>query len=272
MADIVRSVGMEPVCTKDGSLITAENLKQYAAVMFYTSGDLCEVAAQTADGKADLGPVVTPQGKAELLDLIRSGQLAFVGIHSAADTWHTVDPARPGKETRYVAQGEKLDPYLAMLGAEFIAHDKHQPGTIIITDDKFPGMTYPGPRVRQEKGEWYSLKDFAPDMHVIMVMDTEGLDGPHYQRGPYPLTWARKYGSGNVFYTALGHGRESWDDQNFLNLLAGGLRWATGQAEADLTPNLAQVAPRHAEIPAPPARPKKQPEAAQAASQSPQKN
>ncbi len=254
MAEIVSAAGMEPVCSKDGSLINARNLQDYAAVVFYTSGDLCQAAKQAPDGEVDA--VVTPDGKAEMLDLIKRGKLGFVGIHSASDTWHTVDPGFPGKDARYVVMGERLDPYLQMLGAEFIAHDKHQAGTFEVVDAGFPGMSYQGTRIRREKEEWYSLKEFAPDLHVLMVMQTEGMEGPHYQRGPYPLSWIRQHGQGRVFYTGLGHGRESWDDAAFRSLLGGGIRWAAGLVDADASPNLQRVAPRHAEIPAAPVKEK----------------
>lgn len=258
LSEIITGLGMEAVCTKDGSLITADYLEQFSAVVFYTSGDLFTLAPPDKKGTEDTFPVVTPEGKTALLEAIRNG-LGFVGIHSASDCWHTVDPRYPGKAARYVPMGGKLDPYLAMLGGEFIAHDKHQAGTFIIVDGKFPGMTYAGPRVTQEMNEWYSLKDFAPDMHVLMVMETEGLEGPHYERGPYPLSWIRNHGKGRVFYTALGHGRSDWDDPNFRSLLGGGIQWATGRREADISPNLVETAPRHAELPQPPSKRKTPP-------------
>lgn len=251
MAEIVAKLGMEPVCTKDGSLITAEYLKQFAAMVFYTSGDLCTVAKPDKKGTEDKSPGIPPEGKAALLAAIKAGT-GFVGIHSASDTWHTVAEGMKGKDARYLVMGDKLDPYLLMLGAEFIAHDKHQAGTFTIIDNQFPGMTYQGPKVRQEMGEWYSLKEFAPDMRVLMVMETEGLEGPHYERGPYPLTWARNYGEGRVFYTGLGHGKEDWDNENFRDLLKGAIEWAAKDVEADITPNLGEAAPRHAELPKPP--------------------
>lgn len=251
MASIVEKLGMEPVCTKDGSLITAEYLKSFAVVIFYTSGDLCTIAKPDKKGTEDKSPGISPEGKKALLAAIKGG-VGFVGIHSASDTWHTVVDGMNGKGARYVMMGDKLDPYLQMLGAEFIAHDKHQAGTFTIIDGKFPGMTYEGPKVRQEMGEWYSLKEFAPDMRVLMVMETEGLEGAHYERGPYPLTWARNYGDGRVFYTGLGHGKEDWDNENFRDLLGGAIQWASKEVEADIAPNLEKAAPRHAELPKPP--------------------
>lgn len=244
LSEIADKLGFEPVLTKEGSEITAEKLAGYKAVVFYTSGDLCTIAKPSKDGMEDRGSVVAPEGKKALLDAIKNG-LGFIGIHSAADTWHTVDE----KEGRYVSHGDKLDPYLQMLGAEFIAHDKHQPGTFRITDPTFPGMAYTSEVGSQEKGEWYSLKDFAPDMRVLMVLETTGLEGPHYERGPFPITWIRQEGQGRVFYTALGHGRESWDDPAFRSLLSGAMQWVTKKADADLSPNLDAVAPSHGDLP-----------------------
>jgi len=243
MADIVTKLGLEPVCSKDGSKITAENLKQYNAVIFYTSGDLGTMAKPNGKNTEDKNPVITPEGKAALLDAIKHG-LNFVGIHSASDTYHTGTT----KDARYVAEGDKLDPYLKMLGAEFIAHDKHQAGNFTVVDSKFPGI-YPTSPVHYNEGEWYSLKDFAPDLHVLLVLDTKGMDGNDYERGPYPITWIHKDGDGRVFYTALGHGNETWQDPAFITMLTGGIRWATGLVDADLTPNLKEAAPHYADIP-----------------------
>jgi len=63
--------------------------------------------------------------------------------------------------------------------------------------------------------EWYSLKDFTPDLHVILTLDTHGMTGEPYQRPPYPVTWARMQGKGHVFYTAIGDRPEDWTDPFF---------------------------------------------------------
>lgn len=52
-----------------------------------------------------------------------------------------------------------------------------------------------------------------------------------------------------MFYKAIGDRPENWSSPFFLNLLAGGIRWATGDAEASLNQNLTQAAPGYAEIP-----------------------
>lgn len=40
-----------------------------------------------------------------------------------------------------------------------------------------------------------------------------------------PLAWAKMHGEGRVFYTALGHRDELWDDPRFQQHVLGGIRW-----------------------------------------------
>ncbi len=233
--------GFDVVCTKDGGVFTAERLAAFDAFFFYTTGDL---TTPGTDGE----PPMPPGGKAALLAAVRGGK-GFVGAHSATDTFHTLPDTPAG---HYVAHGAAADAYIALVGGEFIAHGRQQAGRVRVTDARFPGMqgfADGAPRM----GEWYSLKDFPPDLHVVMVLDTAGMEGAEYQRGPYPVTWARRYGAGRVFYTALGHREEEWDDPALLGLLAGAVRWAVGDAAADVAPNVAAAAPRYAELPRAPA-------------------
>jgi type 1 glutamine amidotransferase len=143
-----------------------------------------------------------------------------------------------------------------MLGGEFITHGstprlqtvehhcQHDPG--------FPGLEGVVSPVSFTE-EWYSLKDFRTDLHVVLTLDTKGMKGEPYQRAPYPMTWARMETKGRVFFTAMGDRPENWSIPFFLNLLGGGIRWAIGDASASLNQNLQQAAPGFAEIPPKPA-------------------
>ena len=66
---------------------------------------------------------------------------------------------------------------------------------------------------------------------------------------PFPATWARMHGKGRVYYTSFGHREDIWTNPKVKSLVLGGFDWALGRADADLTPNLAQVAPNADEIP-----------------------
>jgi uncharacterized protein len=234
--------GFDVTATKDGGVFNSGDFRKYAAVLFFTTGDL------TTPG-TDKNPPMSQQGKQSLLDAIQGG-LGFVGIHAASDTFHT-PPETEDRANRYVAHGEKSDPYLRMLGAEFITHGstpRLQTTNIIVNDPSFPGLEGVSSPV-SFNDEWYSLKDFRTDLHVILTLDTKGMTGEPYQRAPYPMTWARMDGKGRVFYTAIGDRPENWSNPFFLHLLGGGIRWAIVDAKASLDQNLLKAAPGYAEIP-----------------------
>jgi uncharacterized protein len=228
--------------TKDGRIFDSKDLHSFAAVFFFTTGDLMTLGT---DGK----PPMTATGKQALLKAVKDG-MGFVGVHSASDTFHT-QPDPEDHSNRYVAHGEQIDPYLKMLGGEFIIHGDNprlQTANLIVNDAKFPGLEGVDSPVSFNE-EWYSLKDFSPDLHVLLTLDTKGMQGECYQRAPYPVTWARPYGKGRVFYSAIGDRPENWWNPFFLDLLAGGLRWAIRDVHASIEPNLAQAAPGYAEMP-----------------------
>ena len=261
-AQVLKALGpaqdIEFTCSKDGSLFTPEYLAQFDAFMFYTSGDLL---APGSDGQ----PPMTPAGKQALLDAIRSGK-GFIGTHAAADTFHTgetVDTDTKQLRTwRYRQLGDQADPYTQMLGGELIIHGTQQMGRVNVIDPKFPGFAHRGDGFERQE-EWYSMTNFAPDLHVLLLLDTghmhdanaNGTDWPPagwdtpYKRPPYPVTWAHLYGKGRVFYTVMGHSEETWRDPAFQEMLFGGIAWSLGRADADLTPNLQQVAPGAEQLP-----------------------
>jgi type 1 glutamine amidotransferase len=156
-----------------------------------------------------------------------------------------------------VDDGAATDDFIKMLGGEFVRHGKQQVTTLTVADPKFPGLAaVPAGYALME--EWYVLKNLAPDMHVLLVQETAGMEGDEYQRPPYPSTWARMHGKGRVFYTSLGHREDVWTNPVFQSVLTGALNWALGRVDADVTPNLAAAAPGANRLPAyvPPPPPK----------------
>ncbi|MEN6406291.1 MAG: ThuA domain-containing protein [Thermoguttaceae bacterium] len=214
--ELGRKHGFEVVCSQTPTVLES-SLDAYDAIVFYTSGD-----------------PLTARGKKNLLAAIASGK-GFVGLHAATDTFLS-----PG-----------VDPYIAMIGAEFVVHAKQQPAVLRVVDPKFPGMEGLGDRLTLLE-EWYTFGKFAPDLHVILMQETAGMIGDPYRRPPYPATWARRHGKGRVFYTSLGHREDVWTNPKFEQILLGGLAWTLGNVEADVTPNLAQVAPGANEFTPPP--------------------
>lgn len=221
-------------CTKDGRVFLNEDLKNFDAFLFETQGDL------TKEGGQDNQPPMTADGKKALLKAIADGK-GFVGCHCASDTFHSPGDKFKGQEH------SELDPYIAMLGGEFIRHGSQQKGWMRVVDAKFPGIK--GGKDFELMEEWYSLKNFAPDLHVILVQDTMGMHDQDYERPNFPATWARKEQKGRVFYTSMGHRDDVWRNAVFQELLLGALAWATGNVEAEVTPNLKEAAPKANELP-----------------------
>ena len=234
VTDMGQKRGIEVTATKDGGLFSQPTLSQYDAFFFYTPGDL------TSAGQ-DKNPPMTPEGKKAFLDLIRQGK-GFIGTHSATDTF---EPASAHTDSNPPAS---LDPYVEMIGAEFVGHGQQQKARARVVDPRFPGMQALGQGIEWPE-EWYALRAFPPDLHVLLVMETEGMQGNFYQRPPYPNTWARMYGRGRVFYTALGHRQDVWDNPAYQALLTGAMAWAVRDVNAHVPPDLARVTPQANDIP-----------------------
>jgi type 1 glutamine amidotransferase len=235
VTDLGQKRGIEVNATKDGGVFSQPTLSQYDAFFFYTTGDL------TTAGQ-DENPPMTPQGKHAFLDLIRQGK-GFIGIHSATDTF---EPASAHTDPKAPAS---LDLYVEMIGAEFVGHGQQQKARARVADTRFPGMQALGQGIEWAE-EWYALRAFPADLHVLLVMETEGMQGNFYQRPPYPNTWARMYGRGRVFYTALGHREDVWANTAYQGLLTGAMAWAVRDVNAHVPPNLERVTPHANDIPA----------------------
>lgn len=223
----------EFIFSKDGSKFSPDYLAQFDAVFFYTTGDLCSAGT-------DKQPAMSPAGKQALFDYIRGGK-GFIGTHSASDTFHTDNESGKGPD-RYINHGDKADPYVRFLGGEFIKHGAQQIATNTVTNPKFPGFENVPPTYAFHE-EWYSLKDFTPDIHVLSVIDAPAMKGLEYQRPPFPTTWARREGKGRVWFTAMGHREDVWTNPIFQQILIGGIKWALGEVKADVPPNIKEAAP-----------------------------
>src|SRR5579862_5243354 len=181
------------VVSQDPEEITAEKLKRYRAVAFYTSGEL-------------------PIDKDALLDYVKSGG-GFVCIHNGMATLM------------------KYPPYGEMVGASFDGHPWNQEIGIRVEDPGHPSTVHLGPSFRI-KDEIYQVKNWKRgDVHVLLSVDPGTVDLSKGKREDkdYALAWTRSYGKGRVFYTALGHYAEVWKDERFLKHLVEGIRWAAAE-------------------------------------------
>jgi type 1 glutamine amidotransferase len=226
LTEMGRRAGFDVECTKDGAVFDGD-LDQYDAIAFYTSGDLTKPNKQNT-------PPMTPQGKQNLLDAVAAGK-GFVAFHAATDSFHSPGP-------RNEIQTE-VDPYIAMLGGEFLTHGAQQEASLFISS-RFPGAGNLGcAEGLSFTEEWYASKNFAKDLHVILVQETQYMKDDCYQRPDFPCTWARTHGKGRVYYTSLGHREDVWTNPFFQTIVLGGFAWTLGNVDYDVKPNIDKVTP-----------------------------
>ncbi len=237
LAELGPKHDLEFTFSKDGSLFAPDYLAKFDVVMFYTSGDLLTVGT---DGH----PAMTPAGKQALLDFVAGGR-GIVVVHSGSDTFHTGEKGGgnpPIRIQRFRNYGDAADDYIKLLGGEFMRHGPQQVAKARVIDPAFPGCAELGAAVECLE-EWYSLKEFAMDLHVLLVLETAGMEGIDYQRPSFPLAWARPQGKGRVWFNAMGHREDVWTNPEFQAMLVGGIEWTGGRKSADIAPNLKRVAP-----------------------------
>lgn len=130
---------------------------------------------------------------------------AFIGIHSATDTFHG------------------FRPFIAMIGAEFDYHKAQVKVEPKVEDAKSPATRgiEPGFAVLDEI---YIMKSFdKARVHPLLSVDKHPNTG---EPGYFPLAWTREEGKGRVFYTAFGHREDVLEADWYKKHLLGGIRWA----------------------------------------------
>jgi len=179
---------------------------------------------------------ITDAQKAELLHFVHDDGKGFVAAHVASTAWMS------------------WPEFGQLLGGRF---DQHPWGEttapVVVEDPGFPGMKF-FPRVFSFHDEFYQIKDFsAADSRILMRLDTDGLDmsrpGVQAADAPYAITWAKNYGKGRVFYSALGHDAATWDNPAIQRMWFAAIEWALRDVDADVTPR-----PVSTTIPPPPTR------------------
>lgn len=202
-----RTGRFQVTATEDLSYLTAERLRDFDAIFFFTSGELA-----LSDGQ-----------KRDLLEFVRGGK-GFGGAHSATDTLYL-----------WPEYGE-------MIGGYFDGHPWVKEVSIDVEEPEFPGMKDVAPSFRIVD-EIYQFRAFSRErVRVLTTLDTGTVDlnavGVNRSDGDFALSWVRPYGAGRVFYTALGHFDETWLNPVFQKQLEGALLWLIGDVEADAAPRV----------------------------------
>ena len=186
---------LEVVASEDPDIFSEAALNRFDAIIFLnTSTDQKKPESEWFQGGR----------RTALQRFVRRGG-GIVGIHAASDSHY------------------HWDWYQRMIGGHFARHPEGTPeGQIHVEDPKHPA-TARLPRSLKRVDEWYYFDDFNPKMNLLITLDPRSIGESDVN--PNPISWSHKYDGGRIFYTAMGHTSESYSDPNFLEHVAGGLRW-----------------------------------------------
>ena len=143
-----------------------------------------------------------------LLNWIGAGH-GFAGMHSASDTYHDA-PA-----------------YLEMLGNEFLTHGDQTTVDALVENGSHPASSPLGQHFRVFDEIYKFTRSNRGDVMMLLSLDRHPADGlpESGQPADLPLAWAKNYGQGRVFYTALGHREDVWQNSLYQEHILGGIRW-----------------------------------------------
>jgi type 1 glutamine amidotransferase len=157
---------------------------------------------------------------------------AFMGMHSASDTFH------------------EFQGYIDMLQGEFAGHQAQVPADLIAADREHPANAGIGANWNIKQEEMYLIKS-QDRAKVRSLWYLNHHPNEAANAGFFPVSWCRMAGKGKVFYTSLGHREDLWsDDPNLKDRknpveiskqyqahILGGIKWALGLVEGSATPN-----------------------------------
>jgi len=156
------------------------------------------------------GNILTDTQQEKFEKYIQKGG-GFVGIHSATDTEY--DWPWYGK----------------LVGAYFLNHPKQQQATIDIINQDHLSTFFLG-KEWSKFDEWYNFKDMNPDVNILMKLDENSYKGGK-NGDNHPIAWFHEYDGGRVFYTGLGHTKESYQNPKFLKHVLGGINYAMDRSK-----------------------------------------
>ncbi len=134
-----------------------------------------------------------------ILRFVRSGG-GWVGTHSASDTF------------------KAYPEFIRMVGGRFETHPPY--GKLRIERLAVADPVGEGIGDFEIEDELYHLADCPSDGKNLFLVTRSPADGKLR-----PVAWTRRYGSGRVFYTALGHGVGTYQSPIFRRMLRQAFEW-----------------------------------------------
>ena len=191
LSGLLKDQNMQMFHTEDANVFLADSLNNFDAVLFFST----------------TGDIFNADQKEAFQTFLKSGK-GFMGIHAATDTEHN------------------WPWYNGLVGAYFASHPAVQEAKIDVKNRKHLATKHL-PKVWMHKDEWYDFSNVKPDLKILMTLDESSYkDG---KMGDFhPIAWYQVYDGIKVFYTGLGHTKESLHEPNFQKQIIGGLKYVLG--------------------------------------------
>jgi type 1 glutamine amidotransferase len=192
---IARKRGLEVIASENPDVFSPNSLKRFGAIVLLSC---------TTDPKNPASEWLVGDRRAALQQFVSQGG-GIVAIHAAADSHYN------------------WPWYGRLIGGHFARHPAGTPqGIVHVVDPTHPAVAALS-RTERRKDEWYYFDDYDPTSRLLVILDAQSIGEKDVN--PNPLSWARMVDGGRVFYTAMGHTKESYVDPWFLRHVADGLDW-----------------------------------------------
>jgi len=171
------------------------------------------------------GQVLTEEQRQSFRSYVKNGG-GFVGVHAAGDGSH--------KWEWYEQE---------VIGANFSHHPLNpqiQPSRLYLEfDSTYAALADKMPQEWQRADEWYMFYNNPRDkgFNVLYTLDEANIvtsgnlsflikDKDWGMGEDHPIAWYKEKGNSRVFYSAMGHTGESFEEAEHLQMLENAIRWA----------------------------------------------
>lgn len=192
---IATSRGLKVEATEDPAVFSAARLSRFRAIVLLSC---------TTDPKNPASEWLVGSRRDALQGFLRRGG-GVLAIHAAADSHYN------------------WPWYGKMIGGHFARHPSGTPTGVVHVMPGQGSLTAGLGTVRSRVDEWYYFDDYDPTSRLLLTLDPGSIGEKDVN--PNPVSWTRAVDGGRVFYTAMGHTKESYVDPWFLRLLGNGLDW-----------------------------------------------
>ena len=161
---------------------------------------------------------LTDEQRRALLSFVHDDGKGLVAVHAALDANYD------------------WPEYAEMLGGWFDGHPWDTfDAPIVLEDPSFPAVKHL-PRAFSKRDEIYQAKAWSRDkVNVLLRLDDTKLPASKSEvrrsDRDFGVAWAKTYGRGRVFYSTLGHTKESWSDPDVTTMYGEAIRWVLGLSE-----------------------------------------